>query len=184
MQYSLRGARSCGFSPHAQPCQVTVQFECAATQASDFTVAIPQGSCNQTYTLQTPLACMGPPPPPRSPCGVTLEGHIFDFSTLSGLELTGSDGSNPPVYTYMLSVCSVLSSAASAPCTALATSSSACQQQLIGGTGVFDQGDWPADNKVEWEWIDPNQTQTGLQGRDSRHTMRERERERAPSSLK
>ena len=65
-------------------------------------------------------------------------------SSLMGKDLMGGDGTNPPVYDYYLSVCGVLTSTPTAPCTQIMSSASACQIQVSGGTGTFDVGNWIA----------------------------------------
>lgn len=171
VQYTLQGAQSCWATGSDQAYTVTLQFECASTQSADFTVVIPQGSCAQTYTLQTPLACSGPAPPPAPKCGTTLNGHTFDFSSLTGTDLSGSDGTD--TYAYDLSVCGVLTSTAAAPCKQISNDASACQRQLQGGTGSFDLGNWNTANQPQWEWIDESAMKDGVQVREHTRTGQE-----------
>lgn len=94
-------------------------------------------------------------------CGTILNGHRFDFSSLAGADLQGSDGGN--VFEYYLRVCGVLTSAPTAPCTQIMSSVSACQIRVSGGTGTFDVGNWISTSPPVWSFIDPAQPGLGVQ---------------------
>ena len=103
-------------------------------------------------TLSKPLAVS---------CGAILNGHRFEFSSLAGSDLQGSDGAN--TYTYYLRVCGALSSTPTAPCTQIMSSASACQIQVSGGTGTFDVGNWIESSPPVWSFINPAQPGLGVQ---------------------
>ena len=77
-----------------------------------------------------------------------------------GTDLVGSDGS--ATYTYYLNVCGVLSSTPAAQCTAIQSTSSACQVQVSGGTGAYDIGNWMASAPPAWNYVDPANPALGV----------------------
>ena len=169
VQYQMTGAQSCWASGSPQAYTTVVQLECAAKQLP-MTVYQAPNSCQLTYTLQTPLACSSAPPSPPTPtptgtCGVSLGSTTYDFSSLMGTDLVGSDGGT--MYQYYLSVCGDLTSPEAAGCRQVMSSASACQVQVNPKGGSYDIGDWPgANSDLQWSLIDPEKPSAGVQVRD------------------
>lgn len=147
VQYTMQGSQSCWASGNPQYYEANVQFVCAPKLGA-LTVTAGQG-CTQNYTLPTPLACGA------SVC--QFEG--YDFSSLMGTELQGSDGT--ATYDYYLSVCGVLNSTAASGCTKVSSSSSACQVQTANSMYSFDVGNYASP--PTWSYINAAAPSDGVQ---------------------
>jgi len=155
-QYQLSGAPQCwanGGSP--QPYKTTVQFQCAKEEGDVKVQQSPQ-SCDFTFVVPTPHACPSSPPPAP---GCSWNG--YDMTSLMGTDLVGSDGSS--LYSYYLSVCGAVSSAAASACVKADPTSSVCQVQVQGVSQSFDLGNWHADALPQWSFIDASAPILGVQ---------------------
>ena len=104
-------------------------------------------ACSASVALARPTA---------STCGFAG----LDFSSLMGLDIVGSDGSQ--TYTYLLSLCGSLSSSAASSCLQISPQSSACQKQTQQAQ-AFDIGNWNAASAPTWSYIEPARPDQGVQ---------------------
>lgn len=82
------------------------------------------------------------------------------MTSLMGKDIVGSDGT--ATYAYYMNVCGPLTSTAAASCTAIQSTSSACQVQVSDGTGAYDTGNWIAAAPPTWGYIDPSAKSLGV----------------------
>lgn len=88
------------------------------------------------------------PVPERSTNGTSSCGFGgLDFSSLQGLDISGSDSGS--TYSYLLSLCGPLSSEAAAGCLQISSTASACQLQT-GQSQSYDVGNWVASSPPTW----------------------------------
>ena len=157
VMYQISGANSCWAHPPVQTYFANVLFVCSPTGSGQLVITVPAGSCVQNYTIATPLACA----PPAPKCGTTLGGKTYDFTSLMGVNMQGSDSSSPQ-YEYYLSVCGDLSEGSG--CAVVDSAASSCQVQQSGGSGVWITGEYNASStELEWSYIDPSHPGTGVQ---------------------
>lgn len=112
-----------------QPWIARVQYKCAAPGPVSMTVTSPYQTCTQVYTIHTNLACNG------GPIAATCAWGSYDFSSLMGDDMVGSDGGS--TYDYYLNVCGTLQS--QPQCTQEMSSTSACQVQVNPKGASFDK---------------------------------------------
>ena len=119
------------------------------------------GGCVFNFTLATPLACNGNPPPPTPTSGCGFDG--LDFGSLSGADLSARDGAQE----FFLRVCGDLDATPHAPttnCTAVTRDASVCM--TVAGGAAFVLGEMSPSaplSSLNWSYVEPSDPAAGVQ---------------------